>query len=102
MQLCLSATVFHVPCPGCGMTRAMLALLQGDGAAALAFHPLSIVVVPLAGVFAVEHAARYIGTGRVFAPPARWRDVLLAGAAALLIGVWISRFFGAFGGPVPI
>ena len=34
-------------CPGCGMTRAVIAMLQGNIAAAWAFNRLSIVVMPL-------------------------------------------------------
>jgi hypothetical protein len=102
VQLCLSAALLHIPCPGCGMTRATLALLRGDWSAALAFHPLSVLVAPLAAVLAIEHAARYIRSGRVFAPSAPWRDLLLAGLAASLLAVWILRFFGSFGGPAPI
>lgn len=31
---------FHIPCPGCGMTRAWLSLLRGDLSAAFLYHPL--------------------------------------------------------------
>lgn len=44
---CPIARSTGVPCPGCGMTRALLALLHGDFAAAFAHHPLSLVVVPV-------------------------------------------------------
>lgn len=37
---CLFRTVFHVPCPGCGMTRAVLCLLRLDFGAALGYHPM--------------------------------------------------------------
>lgn len=37
---CLYKTFLHIPCPGCGMTRAWLSLLRGDIAGAFAFHPL--------------------------------------------------------------
>ena len=41
------ACPFHawtgLPCPGCGSTRATLALLEGDVATALAFNPLATI-----------------------------------------------------------
>lgn len=36
-----------VSCAGCGMSRAWLALLRGDWAGALAFHPLVLLPIPL-------------------------------------------------------
>lgn len=36
-----------LPCPGCGMTRAYLALIQGDFAGAFFWHPLFWMVIPL-------------------------------------------------------
>jgi len=37
---CVFQALFHVACPGCGMTRAYLSLLRGDLMAAFAFHPM--------------------------------------------------------------
>lgn len=35
---CFSRYLLGVPCPACGMTRALLALLRGDIAAAFGYH----------------------------------------------------------------
>jgi hypothetical protein len=35
-----------VPCPGCGTTRAALALARGDVLGALAFNPLAALGIP--------------------------------------------------------
>jgi hypothetical protein len=50
---CLFRTVFGVSCPGCGSTRALLALLHGDLAFALAFNAPLVAALPLAAAFAV-------------------------------------------------
>lgn len=37
---CLFLTIFGIPCPGCGMTRALLAALRLDFPAAFSHHPM--------------------------------------------------------------
>lgn len=43
---CFLRSTIGLPCPGCGMTRATLALLRMDFAAAFFFHPLVFLVIP--------------------------------------------------------
>ena len=45
---CLFANVTGLPCPGCGMTRAVGALIRGDWSAAVQFHPFAPGFVLLA------------------------------------------------------
>ena len=45
---CPSMLLFNLPCPGCGMTRAYLALLRLDPIRAFQWHPL--FPIPLAVV----------------------------------------------------
>ena len=98
---CPVASLLGIPCPGCGLTRAGWALLQGDWHQALALHPLAPVIVPLVAGMAVALLVREV---RAAAPavPARWTTCLLWVLCALLLGVWLARFAGAFGGPVPV
>jgi len=97
---CPVAELLGVPCPGCGLTRAVLALATGDVARALSVHPLSPVVVPFGAWLAHGELAR----NRRAATPRQRRARASLGAAliALLLGVWLARFFGAFGGPVSV
>lgn len=46
---CIFRKVTGVPCPGCGMTRAHLAVLHLDLQGAFFYHPLWFLPVPLAG-----------------------------------------------------
>jgi len=43
---CLFQTFFHIPCPGCGMSRACMALLQLKFREAFAYYPC-IIFMPL-------------------------------------------------------
>jgi len=104
VKLCLMAVALHLPCPGCGMTRATLALLRGDFARALAIHPLAPAIAPIAmGLFVIQ-AISYVRTGRAFGTGRTPRTLELVGAALviLLFGVWVARFAGCFGGPVSV
>lgn len=105
---CPFALVTGLPCPGCGITRACLALVAGDLPRALALHPLSPVVLPTVSVLGTEVLFSYVSLR-----PATWSsrvlqklrlepDWLWLGAAAALIAVWLARFCGAFGGPVSV
>ena len=105
LPLCPFALVTRHPCPGCGMTRASLALATGHVREAIGIHPLVIPVAPLAALVVLAAAYNYVRHGR-FASVAfthrRWATpaAILLGAA--MTALWIARFFGAFGGPVPV
>ncbi len=101
VPICPSALLAGVPCPGCGLTRAALALSQGDLAGATALNPLAIVVVPLLGGAAAHAAWRYVWRGRV--EPNRWHaDKILIASMIALTAVWLARWAGYFGGPVSV
>jgi len=102
---CPFALFLRIPCPGCGLTRASWRLFQGDLDGALHFHPLVFVLLPGLAVFGAVSAWQYLRTGShgtLAAGAGRRTNVLLIVFLVLLLGVWISRFFGAFGGPVEV
>lgn len=101
VPLCPLATFAHLPCPGCGLTRATLALARGDLHAAIALHPLSPIVTPTFAGLTVAHSLSYLRQGRWLSLGSRGERALL-GLAVAMLAVWIARFFGAFGGPAPI
>jgi hypothetical protein len=81
------------------LCRATLALLGGHPIRAFHFHPLVFVVLP-AAVFAFTRATSATPGNRQLDDRAT-----VVGASVLLVlllGVWIARFAGAFGGPVGI
>lgn len=48
ITICPFAIVAGIACPGCGMTRALLALGRGDVELAFLYHPLVFAVIALA------------------------------------------------------
>jgi hypothetical protein len=108
LPLCPLAGSFGIPCPGCGLTRATLALLHGDVRGALHFHPLVLLLTPLVVLIAGTSAWNLL---RAPGSPARRQaafsngrnvTVLATVLLALTLSVWLARFAGYFGGPVPV
>ena len=105
VPLCPVAIVARQPCPGCGLTRATLAALHGDFHEALHLHPLVFLVTPVIAVAFTYNAIAYVRRGEWFATErlsGRWINGAWITLGAAMILLWIARFFGAFGGPVPV
>jgi hypothetical protein len=100
---CPVLLVAGVPCPTCGITRAVRLALHGDLAGATRLHPLMWLAVPMVALFV---GAELVGYARRGAWGASRRlplsNVLMVGTAALLFALWIARFAGMFGGPLPL
>jgi hypothetical protein len=103
---CSFAQVFHIPCPGCGMTRAGLLLLHGHWWESLRMNPLTVPAG--ASQFALAALVIWV-TARDGSPTRLWQNALaralsyvLLATLAMAICVWIARFFGLLGGPVPV
>lgn len=105
VPLCPFAILTRHPCPGCGLTRATLALLRGHLGEALRFHPLVLLVSPLVALVLTWNAVSYVRRGRwsaVEGVRGRWITTAAAAIGALMLAVWVARFLGALGGPVPV
>ena len=105
-QRCTVAALLHHPCPGCGMTRAMHLLLAGDVGASLRMHPFA---VPVLGVWlffmaSTVHATWTLGTPLTFYKGrfGRWALGVLCVVYGATLVLWVLRWFGYFGGPVPV
>ena len=87
--LCLFRAVTGVPCPGCGLTRAIARLARGDLAQAVTLHPLA----PLLAAEAVGAWGLWglVLAGWVRKPAERPLLVLLWLNLAALGAVWVAR-----------
>jgi len=98
---CPVKAALGIPCPGCGLTRATVALLRGDFADSLrahAFAPVLLVGLALMAVAAVLPARRRDAFAGLVGRIERRTGVSYVLAAALLL-YWSVRLFslpGAF------
>ena len=103
---CGFARIFHTPCPGCGSTRAMLALASGDLHAFVRYNPMAPFMTLLIVVLAVQAFTsllatgtfRRVGDGGVGTLVSRGAIVI----ATIEFAIWVARFGGFLGGPVPV
>ena len=84
--------MFGVPCPGCGLSRAHLAALQLDFAAAFSYHPLFFTMIPSALYFAHRKAWRLPGSDR-------FAKILACLLITAFLAVYVLRLF-VFDDPV--
>lgn len=105
VPLCPFSIITRHPCPGCGLTRAGVELLQGHVHEAFHLHPLVIPIVPIFAIIVLQGTYNYIRYNRWYTFAFLQHRMITIGTIILgvvTIGVWIARFFGAFGGPVPV
>jgi hypothetical protein len=100
IPLCPSRSMFGVPCPGCGLSRATIAMLELDFHRVLEMHPLAPLVAPLVAWWmtsailtsaGLRSAARW-DPGKILP---RWFWATLGVA---MIGLFVVRLGGLFGG----
>lgn len=85
---CPIRALIGMPCPGCGMTRALLALGRGDWGAALSWHPLApLVVLEAVGLWFL--AGRLVARGE--RPSSAAWGLALALHAGVFLLVWAAR-----------
>ena len=66
---------------------------------------MSPIFSPFIAVVLGNNALSYVRGGPFMASESlrgRWVTAVAVALGAAMVGVWIARFFGAFGGPVPV
>ena len=96
---CMFHSATGLFCTGCGITRALHALVHGDLATAWAMNSLAVLALPvLAALWLQEGAGRPAATE----PLARWlRDARVWAVAVLLFTVARNLPFAPFSGLAP-
>ena len=103
---CAVATLTHHPGPGCGSTRAVLALFHGDLGGVLRNNPFGPFMAGVLAVLVYQAITSMLFDGD-FRRVAGGRSGKVLTRVVIVIAtletiLWVARFCGAFGGPVPV
>lgn len=79
LPLCPFHALTGFNCPGCGMTRALVAAWQGRLGDSFALHPLALPLLALWTVSLVRPEKELLGPRKAWA------------ALAVVLGVWLAR-----------
>jgi hypothetical protein len=97
--LCTLRVTTGIPCPGCGLTRSLVAAVRGDWSSSAAFHRLGpIVLVYL--ILQATYRAVWIGvppSRRVSRLPGRLLDLSLIPLMVLFLVNWIPTLMSLVG-----
>lgn len=99
---CGFAAVTHHPCPGCGSTRAVLALVSGDLGGVVRNNPFGPVMAVVLAVLVVQTIRSVLRHGDLRGVGGTRLTRVVVVLAVLETALWVARFCGAFGGPVPV
>lgn len=89
-SFCAFRRVTGIPCPGCGMTRAMAALARGELVAALHLHPFAPLVLAQAAALWAKVGEALLRR-RPFTLPPRLLERLVIWQGAAFLALWLGR-----------
>jgi len=87
--VCAFRRLTGIPCPGCGLTRAMAALARGELLLALHFHPFAPLVLAEAGALWAGIGASVLG--RPLQLPPRFLERVVVWQTAAFVALWLGR-----------
>ncbi len=80
---CAFHQLTHLYCPGCGGTRAIRSLMQGDIIKSLYYHPVVSYGVGFILFFMISHTVKYVTRGKI--KGIKYRNVYLYIAIVIIV-----------------
>lgn len=93
-KLCLFRNVTGIACPGCGMTRSLIATGHLHFEDALTFHPLGPVVFVILITYSLSFLQRRRPDKQVPQMALRWQSAIPVLTAIGFGAVWVARLMG--------
>ncbi|RKU30459.1 hypothetical protein C6499_06235 [Candidatus Poribacteria bacterium] len=91
---CIFHSVTDIPCPGCGMTRACVALVQGKFSVAWSYHPFSFFIIGLA-IAGAFFPVRLKNTWIRHSPVTR--NLIVISGVILCLSIWLIKIKNSLG-----
>ncbi|MCP4201603.1 MAG: DUF2752 domain-containing protein [bacterium] len=88
-QICVFRTILDLPCPGCGLTRAMSHLAHGSLGRALDLHPMAPILAFEAGVGWIAWGV--MGSDRLWRALGDRVEPAVIAHAVPLFALWLGR-----------
>lgn len=93
IPMCLSKIIFHIPCPSCGSTRALMKILHGDVAGGIMFNPNVLILIAIILLLPVAIYLRYTRCPGIFRSINRFlaRPAVFIPFAIFELCIWIRN-----------
>lgn len=98
-SLCVFHNVTGYPCPGCGMTRSVVAFAHGLWAQSIFYHPLGPIAFAIIAGLTSYHFAKLLRPQWQPNIPPRFKYWSGSLAVAALMVVWLARIGGFLHSP---
>jgi len=89
MTACFMKQAFGLPCPGCGGTRAVWALMHGQLLKAIYYHAFAAYSIVLYVLFFITHTLHKVTNGKIRGM--KYRNGYVVMALLLLVGQYILK-----------
>ena len=90
IRICFIYNLFHIPCPGCGATRASIELLKGNVVEAIKYNPLPLVITIILIIILLWNIIDYIRKKKTFKIYIeKYKKIIIALSVILTIIIWI-------------
>lgn len=89
---CLFHQISGLYCPGCGGTRAIHALIEGDLIASFLYHPFVLYVAVLYALFMISHTVEWIAARKKSSRKTRFTKGLSLNSRYLYAGIILILF----------
>ncbi len=98
-KLCLMRNITGIACPGCGMTRSLIASAHLHLTDAIMFHPLGPPVFVLLITYCASRLVYKVNCERDVTVGHRWMRVVPLVLSGCFLVVWVARLMGVI--PTP-